>query len=446
MDKNKGYARLAALGLIIALGLAGCRSNNQQQQSTQATGQSTPQDNGQSTAQNPQDQDPAAVNQAPAEAAAPAESQPAAQAESQPAAPVESEPAAQAGSQPESSNPPSDNYYPGYSQTEATEQAPEPPPALPEYEQPECPAPNDIWTPGHWAWGAGGYYWVPGVWVAAPYEGALWTPGYWGWRGTVYLWHPGYWGPHIGFYGGINYGFGYTGVGYYGGFWSNRGFHYNRAVTRVNTTVITNVYNRTVINNVTVTNTRVSYNGGSGGVRYQPSRAELVASRERHVAPLPAQIQVIRAAAANRAQFASVNHGRPQLVVMAKPVAVRPIAPPPAAMNPGVRREARIPPAAVAPMESRPATPAYRPMTPTPRAAPRATPRAVAPAGPANRAEPRRAAPAARPEQRAPARPATRPPVRPAPPHETQVRRAPPHQPERTEKKPERRPNENKPH
>jgi len=441
MDKNRNYARLAALGLTIALGLAGCKSNNQQQSTAQSTGQSTPADNGQSAAQSPQNQDPADVNQAPAEAAAPAESQPAAPAQTQPEAPAESQPAAPAESQPEASNPPSDNYYPGYSQTEAAPHAPEPPPALPEYEQPECPAPNYIWTPGHWAWGPGGYYWVPGVWVAAPYEGALWTPGYWGFRGALYIWHPGYWGPHIGFYGGINYGFGYTGLGYHGGFWSNRGFQYNRAVTRVNTTVIKNVYNRTVINNVTVT--KVSYNGGSGGVRYQPSRAELFASRERHVAPLPAQVQVIRAAAANRAQFASVNHGRPQLVVMTKPVAVRRITPPAAAANPGVRREARIPPAAAAPMESRPATPAYRPATPAPRSVSPARPRTEAPPRP-NRAEPRREAPAVRPAQPPQARPAMRAPMRPLP-HETKTRKAPPHQPSRTEKQPGHRPDENRP-
>ena len=455
MDKNRNYACLAALGLTIALGLAGCKSNTPQQ----STAESTPPDNGQSTAQNPQNQDPADVNQAPAAAAAPAESQPAAPVQSQPAAQPESQPAAQpepqpaapAESQAESSNPPSDNYYPGYAETEAPEQAPQPPPPLPEYEQPECPAPNYIWTPGHWGWGPGGYYWVPGVWVQAPYEGALWTPGYWGFLGTHYIWHRGYWGPHIGFYGGINYGFGYTGVGYYGGFWSNRGFQYNRAVTRVNTTVITNVYNRRVINNVTITNTRVSYNGGSGGVRYEPSRAELAASRERHVARLPAQVEVARAAAANRAQFASFNHGRPQVVAMTKPVAVKRIAPPAAAVNPGVRREARIPPAGAAPMESRPATPAYRPATPgyrpatpAPRSATPARPQTEGPPRPAYRAEPRREAPAVRPAQPPPARPAMRAPTRPVP-HETQTRKAPPHQPSRTEKQPERRPNEHNP-
>ena len=93
------------------------------------------------------------------------------------------------------------------------------PPVLPVYEQPICPAPNNIWTPGYWAYGPEGYFWVPGTWIEAPQVGFLWTPGYWGWGGGVYLWHGGYWGPHIGFYGGVNYGFGYGGVGYAGGEW-----------------------------------------------------------------------------------------------------------------------------------------------------------------------------------------------------------------------------------
>src|SRR5580658_8923520 len=88
------------------------------------------------------------------------------------------------------------------------------PPILPVYSQPICPGAGYMWTPGYWAWGPAGYYWVPGTWVMAPFIGALWTPGYWGWGAGVYLWHAGYWGPHVGFYGGINYGFGYIGVGY----------------------------------------------------------------------------------------------------------------------------------------------------------------------------------------------------------------------------------------
>src|SRR6266567_3906836 len=96
------------------------------------------------------------------------------------------------------------------------------PPALPVYVQPFCPGPDYIWTPGYWAWDPDfGYYWVPGTWVLAPYPGLLWTPGYWGWYEGAYVWYEGYWGPVVGFYGGINYGFGYNGFGYYGGYWDH---------------------------------------------------------------------------------------------------------------------------------------------------------------------------------------------------------------------------------
>ena len=63
----------------------------------------------------------------------------------------------------------------------------------------------------------------------------------------------GYWGPQVGFYGGINYGFGYIGVGYFGGYWNDGAFNYNRAVNNISTTNITNVYNKTVVNNITST-------------------------------------------------------------------------------------------------------------------------------------------------------------------------------------------------
>jgi hypothetical protein len=92
------------------------------------------------------------------------------------------------------------------------------PPALPVYEQPICPSAGYMWTPGYWAWGDDdGYYWVPGTWVEAPEPGLLWTPGYWGWNDGAYAWNGGYWGSQVGFYGGINYGFGYGGVGFGGG-------------------------------------------------------------------------------------------------------------------------------------------------------------------------------------------------------------------------------------
>jgi WXXGXW repeat (2 copies) len=122
------------------------------------------------------------------------------------------------------------------------------PPPLPVYTQPLCPAPGYIWTPGYWAWDpVDGYYWVPGTWALAPVVGYLWTPGYWGWSNGGYIWNVGYWGPTVGFYGGINYGFGYVGVGYAGGYWNNGSFYYNRAVNNVSTTNVTNIYNKTVV-------------------------------------------------------------------------------------------------------------------------------------------------------------------------------------------------------
>jgi WXXGXW repeat (2 copies) len=190
------------------------------------------------------------------------------------------------------------------------------PPALPVYAQPICPGPGFLWTPGYWAWNDdGGYYWVPGTWVIAP-VGMLWTPGYWGWGGGFYAWHMGYWGRHVGFYGGINYGYGYGGVGFFGGEWRGGSFFYNRSVVNVNVTRVTNVYTRTVVAN----NTRnVSYNGGSGGIDARPTRQEGEYEREPHTAALAAQTQHEHAASQNRQLFASENHGRPAIAATAKP-------------------------------------------------------------------------------------------------------------------------------
>ena len=109
------------------------------------------------------------------------------------------------------------------------------PPPLPVYDQPPVPGPGYIWSPGVWSWDEdrGDYYWVPGTWVEPPRVGLLWTPGYWGGFAGGYIFHPGYWGERVGFYGGINYGFGYFGVGYEGGYWQGRHFFYNREVNKM---------------------------------------------------------------------------------------------------------------------------------------------------------------------------------------------------------------------
>jgi hypothetical protein len=193
------------------------------------------------------------------------------------------------------------------------------PPALPVYVQPPCPAEGYVWTPGYWAYdyAYGDYYWVPGTWVPAPEVGFLWTPGYWGWGGDRFIFHEGYWGPRVGFYGGINYGFGYFGNGYEGGRWDHDRFFYNRSVNNVNVTNIHNVYNTTVINNITVN--RVSYNGGNGGINARPTPEQEAVERERHIAPLAAQAEHAQAARANPELRASVNRGKPPVAATPRP-------------------------------------------------------------------------------------------------------------------------------
>jgi hypothetical protein len=189
------------------------------------------------------------------------------------------------------------------------------PPPLPVYVQPPIPGDGYMWTPGYWAWGAAGYYWVPGVWVRPPMVGVLWTPGYWGFAGGAYGWHPGYWGPHIGFYGGVNYGFGYGGVGFVGGAWRGGVFAYNSAVMNVGVGVVHNTYiDRTVINNNTVIN-RTSFNG-PGGVMARPSGMEQTAMNEHHFEPTTEQTQHFNAAAQDPGQRFSANGGHPGNVAM----------------------------------------------------------------------------------------------------------------------------------
>jgi len=191
------------------------------------------------------------------------------------------------------------------------------PPALPVYVQPPCPTEGYIWTPGYWAYRDSDYYWVPGVWVAPPRVGLLWTPAYWGFAGGVYGFHAGYWGPHVGFYGGINYGFGYGGVGFVGGEWRGGHFAYNTAVVNVNKTVIHNTYvNKTVINN-NVTVNRTSFNG-AGGVEARPTAEEQRAGHESHVQATSEQTAHEHSASMDKSNFASQNHGKPANAAMSK--------------------------------------------------------------------------------------------------------------------------------
>jgi hypothetical protein len=417
----RSFSFVTAVFLVV--GLAGC--NNAQ--------------NG--TAQNPPDQpanvttgDPANGNLASAqESGAPEQQTP---------------PVASSG---ESFAPPvNDDYGSDYAQPATYSQpveASEPPPPLPDYEQPPTPGDNYIWTPGSWNYASAGYYWVPGVWVLAPYVGALWTPPWWGFDNGAYLWHTGFWGPHIGFYGGIDYGFGYTGRGYYGAYWDRGSVYYNRSVTNVNVSIIHNVYERPVPEN---RGNRVSFNGGRGGINVRPTPQELAVVHDPRTPPVAAQVQHMREAAGNRAQYASGGRAQPAALVATRPLATSYKAP--AARPPAAALRAATAPAPVAPGRpiERPGLegnriPDNRPAPQTraeerPQAAPRPAPavRQEARPEPIPTAPPR-PTPAARPEPQA--RPEARPAPRPEPQARPEARPAPRPEPQaRPEARPAPRP------
>src|SRR5262245_50665474 len=184
------------------------------------------------------------------------------------------------------------------------------PPPLPVFEQPACPVAGYIWTPGYWGWGEGDYYWVPGVWVPPPSIGLLWTPAWWGWNNGAYVFNQGYWGPTVGFYGGVNYGYGYTGNGYWGGRWNGNTFNYNTAVTRVNTNVIHNTYvNNSVTNNMNVN--RASFNGPNGVNAQETAAQKAAGANAKKVGPTSQQLERQQAAGKDNNLKASVSKGNP---------------------------------------------------------------------------------------------------------------------------------------
>jgi hypothetical protein len=190
------------------------------------------------------------------------------------------------------------------------------PPPIPVYDQPPLPEPGYLWTPGYWAWDGMDYYWVPGTWVLPPVNGMLWTPGYWGWRDGFYAWNAGYWGPEVGFYGGIDYGYGYGGSGYQGGYWHGGAFFYNRSVANFGRVNIVNVYTAPTPH---WGSSHVSFNGGRGGVRAQPNEHDRAAMGEHHTGLTTEQRDHWQHAQGVPELHASHNGGRPQMLTTQRP-------------------------------------------------------------------------------------------------------------------------------
>jgi hypothetical protein len=85
----------------------------------------------------------------------------------------------------------------------------------------------------------------------------------------------------------------------------------------VGPTFVRNVYYHPVVYRSTYEH--VSFNGGPGGVRARPSREQMVAGREHHVAFTSLQQRQQRMAFADHSLRADYNHGRPPVAATARP-------------------------------------------------------------------------------------------------------------------------------
>jgi hypothetical protein len=190
------------------------------------------------------------------------------------------------------------------------------PPPLVVYEQPPLPGPGYMWSPGYWAYADDDYYWVPGTWVEPPQVGLLWTPGYWGFNDGNYVFNAGYWGPTVGFYGGVDYGFGYSGDGFHGGRWENGAFFYNTAAWNVGGVHVAHSYREALAHRET--SNRVSFNGGNGGINVRATAAQERSAHERHVQATAMQTQQRDEARKDPRLHASQNHGAPPVAATGK--------------------------------------------------------------------------------------------------------------------------------
>lgn len=208
------------------------------------------------------------------------------------------------------------------------------PPPLPSYEQSAIPANGYVWVPGFWAWreAVPDYFWVPGTWVQPPQHGLLWTPPYWSRVDGGYSFHAGYWAEQVGFYGGIDYGYGYPGDGYQGGRWEKDAFSYNRAVNDLGSLDIANVYDAAVAADNRAS--RVSFNGGSKGTRARPASQQEALAASRHVGPTEEQRRHFEMAAKDRSLYSRLNNSEPGVAATRRAGVLD---------GPGVTRSRRVP-------------------------------------------------------------------------------------------------------
>ena len=192
------------------------------------------------------------------------------------------------------------------------------PPVLPVYAQPPMPEEGYVWTPGYWQWlAAPGYLWVPGTWgISPPVVNVLRRRLYVGMgRRTSTFSIMVSLGPRVGFYDGVNYGYGYSGSGYQGGRWDGGHFIYNSGVNNFGSVHASNTYRQNVpVNNAS----RVSYIGGAGAIIAEPNAEERTFQSEAHRPVSEEKNRHITAAVAHPGLIAKTNHGRPQIAATAR--------------------------------------------------------------------------------------------------------------------------------
>ena len=172
--------------------------------------------------------------------------------------------------------------------------------------------------PGFWAWrkDVPDYYWVPGTWVKPPRAGLLWTPPYWSHADDGYVFHAGYWAEAVGFYGGIDYGYGYSGDGYQGGRWENDAFFYNSGTNNLGSLTIAHQYGQKIAPNEH--SMRVSFNGGSRGTKTRPTPEQERLARNSHVAPTAEQQHHFEMAAKDRSLYSKLNRDQPGIAATSR--------------------------------------------------------------------------------------------------------------------------------
>jgi hypothetical protein len=308
------------------------------------------------------------------------------------------------------------------------------------------------WAPyhtGHWAWIAPwGYTWVDdSPWGYAPFHYGRWVfvGGSWGWIAGPVNVQPVYAPALVVFIGGAGFGMGgdvaWFPLGprevYVPPYQVSRGYmtQVNISNTTVNTTVVTNVYNTTIINkSTTITNVTYMNKSVQGAVTVVPqqafasaqpvARAAVAVNAQRIAnAPVSARVAVVptqQSVLGARASTAGHVTAPPAAVMSRQVIAKRTPPPPPVPFARQQQALAAHPGQPVAPRELqnlRPASgPAARPMVRVAPPGKPATPTMGHPGNQPNAARP--AQPSVQPTYRPaePNRPAAVQPNRPAPP------------------------------